>query len=98
MILRKFGMNDAKLEKIFWFSIIRFLQFYVQVMKKKRVICFMYGMLVESLMNAVRWSVISYAVGVFSGYMENPSETVKWVLQYFRSTNITYKGDEWTRA
>jgi hypothetical protein len=46
----------------------------------------------------VRWSVISYAVGVVSGYMENPSETVKWVLQYFRSTNITYKGDEWTRA
>jgi hypothetical protein len=41
---------------------------------------------------------ISHVVGVVSGYMENPSETLKWVFLYFRSTKIIYKGDEHKRC
>jgi hypothetical protein len=84
MILRKFGMNDVKLVKSFWLSIISFLQVCVRVMKKKRVICLVYGMLVEILMNAMRGSDISHAVGVVSGHMTNPGGAVKWVLQFWK--------------
>jgi hypothetical protein len=52
--LSKFGMNDVKLVKSFWLSIIIFLQVCVQVMKKKRVICLMYSVLVERLMIAMK--------------------------------------------
>jgi hypothetical protein len=57
-------------------------------MKKKRVICLMYRMLVGSLMYAMKWSelTILHAVGVVSGYMTNPGEAMKWVLQYCRGT------------
>jgi hypothetical protein len=61
-------------------------------MKKKRVICLVYHMLVGSLMYVMKWSDISHAVGVVSGYMENPGKAVKWVLWYFRGMSITYNG------
>lgn len=48
-ILKKFGMNNVKPVKSFWLSIISFLQVYVQVMKKKMVICLVYHMLVGSM-------------------------------------------------
>jgi len=59
-------------------------------MKKKRVICLMYSMLVGSMF-AMGSLNISHAVGVVSGHMENLGEAVKSVHWYFRSTRITYK-------
>jgi hypothetical protein len=53
-------------------------------MKKKRVICLVYSVLVERLMIAMKGSDISHAVGVVSGHMTNPGGAVKWVLRFWK--------------
>ena len=43
-------------------------------------------------MNVKKMSNTSHETDVVSGHIASPHEAMKWMLQYFRGTSVTYSG------
>ena len=92
-ILRKFSMNNVKLVKSLWLSIVSSLQVYVLIDEEEK------GYMSQVLYVSRKFNdcdgemvSISHVVGVVSRHMTKPGQEHKNGFFKHRSTSITYNG------
>jgi hypothetical protein len=94
LILMKFSMNIVKPVNILVSFHYKFSSSLGHVYKEEKVMsCILCAISVGGLLDAMKWlrPDISHSVDVVR-HMENSGEAVKWVLQSFRGTSVTYNG------